>query len=80
MEIQAIANVTDVDVAQAISELPGYEISDLFLQVAERLDNPDVIKVCAGRLLRHCQTRYGVTVPDIPGFEGTLEALQNLST
>lgn len=60
MEIQAIANVSDKDVAQAISELPDYEISDLFLQVAEKLNNPESIKMCAERLLNHCKKRFGV--------------------
>ena len=58
MEIQAIAIVSDVDVAQAISELPDYEISDLFLQVVEKLNNPNSIRAIADRLLKNCQERF----------------------
>ena len=58
MEIQAIAIVSDVDVVQAISELPDYEISDLFLQVVEKLNNPNSIRVIANRLLKNCQERF----------------------
>ncbi len=59
MEIQAIAIVTDNDVAQTISEMPSPEISDLFLQVVEKLDNPSAIKMIAERLLKHCKITYG---------------------
>lgn len=60
MEIQAIAIVTDNDVAQAISEMPSPEISDLFLQIVEKLDNPNAIKMIANRLLEHVAKTYGV--------------------
>ncbi len=60
MEIQAIAIITDNDVAQSISEMPNNEICDLFLQVVEKLDNPNAIKSIAERLLKHCKKRYGV--------------------
>ncbi len=60
MEMQAIAQVADNDVIQAISELPDHEISDLFLRVAEKLNNPDSIKKMADRLLNHCRITYGI--------------------
>ena len=59
MEIQAIANVTEADVVHAISELPVYEISDLFLQVVEKLNSPSDINNIAHRLLMHSKKRYG---------------------
>ena len=60
IEIQAIAHVTEQDVVQAISELEPYEIADLFLQVVEKMDNPEDIKTCSERLRRCCFNRFGV--------------------
>lgn len=59
IELQAIAQVTMPDMAQTISELEPHEISDLFLQIAEKMNNPQDIKVCEERLMKCRTKRFG---------------------
>lgn len=60
VKIQSISESSLVDVAHAISALSDYEIGDFFLMVAEKMDNPESIKICADRLRKNCQIRFGV--------------------
>ena len=67
MEIEAIASVDEHDVVQAISELPVHEISDIFMRVVEKLNNPDDITTMVKRMMNHCIATYGSYPPSPPG-------------
>lgn len=55
IELQAIANVKEQDVAQAISEMEGHEVSDLFLSVVEKMNDIESIAKIIERLIIHCK-------------------------
>lgn len=59
IEVQSISTVSLIDIAEAISKLEAFEISDFFLLVAERMDDPEAIKTCADRLTKNCAIRFG---------------------
>ena len=59
IEIQAVAKIQVIDMVEAISKLEDFEISDIFQQVAEKMDSKEAIKLCAARLINHCKIRFG---------------------
>lgn len=53
IDIKAVANVSLKDLAEAIAELESYQISDFFLMVVEKQDNPLIAKNYADQLMQH---------------------------
>ena len=59
IEVQAVAEISVRDTAQAIAKLEPHQISDFMLMIVDEMHEPKHIMTCAERIKKSCILRFG---------------------